>query len=268
MPALMTFGSLFAGVGGFDLGLERSGMYCSWQVEKDNQCQKVLSWHWPNVKRFKDVTVENDYAAVDLICGGDPCPCRSRARWITKRTGNPADLAGYFLAVVAGVRPRWVLRENVPASDDKDFAACLEYFGYRMVIIETNSAALTAQNRERDIVVGCPQEKYGKFIASLPIEKSGHRYTETKYQKTVAYPVLTTHSCRWDARDGYIFDGTGIRVADSEERCQLAGFPLGWFRDLSKTSVARMTGNAVVPQVVEIIGRCILQADSLGKERP
>lgn len=253
----MTFGSLFTGVGGFDLGLERAGMFCSWQVEKDKQCQQVLSWHWPDVKRFNDVTeYDNDYSTVDLICGGDPCPCRSRAANIRK--SKLPDLSGYFLLVVAKLRPKWVLRENVPASDDCHFTAALEYLGYRTVIISTNSASLTAQNRERDIIVGCPKEAYGKFISSLPISKNGKRYAETKYKKMPAYPVLTTHPCRWDARDGYIFDGIGIRVADSEERCQLAGFPVGWFKDLPKTTVARMTGNIVVPQIITIIGRAIV----------
>ena len=48
----MRFGSLFAGIGGFDLGLERAGMECKWQVEIDPFCLKVLEKHWPNVRRY------------------------------------------------------------------------------------------------------------------------------------------------------------------------------------------------------------------------
>lgn len=51
----LTFGSLFAGIGGFDLGFERAGMECKWQVEIDPFCQKVLSKHWPDVRRHDDV---------------------------------------------------------------------------------------------------------------------------------------------------------------------------------------------------------------------
>ena len=51
----MTFGSLFAGIGGMDLGLERAGMTCSWQVEIDPYAQRVLAKHWPNVRRHDDV---------------------------------------------------------------------------------------------------------------------------------------------------------------------------------------------------------------------
>ena len=52
---MMTFGSLFAGIGGIDLGLESVGMRCAWQVEKDRFCRQVLSMHWPNVKRYGDI---------------------------------------------------------------------------------------------------------------------------------------------------------------------------------------------------------------------
>lgn len=54
-PKPMTFGSLFAGIGGLDLGLERAGMACEWQVEIDGYCTKVLEKHWLKVKRYRDV---------------------------------------------------------------------------------------------------------------------------------------------------------------------------------------------------------------------
>ena len=52
---MLTFGSLFAGIGGFDLGFERARMTCKWQVEIDEFCLKVLAKHWPDVRRYKDV---------------------------------------------------------------------------------------------------------------------------------------------------------------------------------------------------------------------
>jgi len=255
---------LFSGIGGFSIGLECAGMKTVAFCEIDSFCRKVLKEHWPNVPIFEDIRMLlyeiYKISPVELICGGDPCPIRSKARsiWGTKKP----DLSGFFLALVERCRPRWVVRENVPASDDVDFYTCLEMLGYRTIIVATNSAKITAQNRERDLIVGCnSEEKLKKFINKLPIAESDKRYTETKYQAVQAYPVLTTHPCRWDAWDGYIWDGTGLRVADSEERQKLAGFPSGWLDGISKTQVARMTGNAVVPQIVEIIGRAIMEGE-------
>ena len=73
----MQFGSLFAGIGGFDLGFERAGMKCMWQVEIDKQCQSVLKRHWPDVNREVVDVREFGRAScslpIDLICGGFPC---------------------------------------------------------------------------------------------------------------------------------------------------------------------------------------------------
>lgn len=256
----MDVGSLYTGIGGFDLGFERAGMTIAWQCENNKQCQDLLKSHWPKVTLFKDITDDNNYSPIELICGGDPCPIRSKAKSIWK-TKIP-DLSGYFLAVVGKMRPRWVVRENVPASDDVNFIACLEMLGYRTVIISANAAKVTAQNRERDFIVGCHKELYSSFIKAIPVCKDGKRYAETKYQKTPTYPILTTHSCRWDARDGYIWDGSGIRVANSEERRRFTGFPFGWFGNLSKTAIARMTGNAVVVPIAKIIGELIIKANN------
>ncbi|HEY1896736.1 MAG TPA: DNA cytosine methyltransferase, partial [Terracidiphilus sp.] len=55
----MTYGSLFTGIGGVDLGLDRAGMECRWQVEIDDYCVKVLKKHWPDVKRYGDITKVN-----------------------------------------------------------------------------------------------------------------------------------------------------------------------------------------------------------------
>jgi len=256
----LTFGSLFSGVGGFDVGLERAGMQCRWQVEKDNICRSVLRRHWPDVTLHRDITEGNDYDPVTLICGGDPCPCRSKAKG-NRKSIHP-DLSGYFLAVVGRCRPRWVVRENVPASDDIDFVTALEILGYHTVIIRANAAAVTGQNRERDFIVGCPEKaRLCKFI-ELCIRQSSNRDDTTECNQAKGYPCLSANRARWDARDGYVWDGSGrLRVADKDERGRLAGLPSGWLDGLSETAVARVCGNAVVPQIAEWLGRRIIEAD-------
>ena len=110
----MTFGSLFAGIGGFDLGLERAGMECKWQVEIDPFCLKVLEKHWPGVKRYGNVKTvgKHNLEPVDLICGGFPCQPFSVAG---KRGGREDNryLWPEMLRVISEVRPTWVIGENV-----------------------------------------------------------------------------------------------------------------------------------------------------------
>lgn len=68
----LTFGSLFSGIGGLDIGLESTGMVCRWQVENNDYCIKVLEKHWPNTKRYGDIYEldKRTLESVDLVCGG------------------------------------------------------------------------------------------------------------------------------------------------------------------------------------------------------
>jgi len=111
----MTFGSLFAGIGGIDLGLERAGMECLWQVEIDEYASRVLEKHWPDVQRYRDIREcgAANLAPVDLICGGFPCQPHSLAGK-RQASEDERDLWGEMFRVICEVRPRWVLAENVP----------------------------------------------------------------------------------------------------------------------------------------------------------
>lgn len=86
----MTIGSLFAGIGGLELGLESAGFGpVLWQVEKDAYCRQVLARRWPNAKRYEDIkTIGENLEPVDLICGGFPCQPVSTAG---KRKGTIDD---------------------------------------------------------------------------------------------------------------------------------------------------------------------------------
>jgi len=110
----VTVGSLFSGIGGFDLGLERAGMTVKWQVERDPWCQKILAKHWPDVPRYANVEdVGTNLECVDLVCGGFPCQPVSVAG---QRQGTDDDrwLWPEFRRIVGLLGPRYVLVENVP----------------------------------------------------------------------------------------------------------------------------------------------------------
>ncbi len=125
----MTFGSLFSGIAGIDLGLERAGMECRWQVEIDPFATKVLAERWPNVKRYGDIkTVGPDLEPVDLIAGGFPCQDLSQAGKQAGIEGSRSGLWFEYARIIGELRPRYVLIENVPG--------LLVYDGMRRVLGE------------------------------------------------------------------------------------------------------------------------------------
>jgi DNA (cytosine-5)-methyltransferase 1 len=113
---VLTFGSLFSGIGGFDKGLTAAGMRCLWQAECDPLCRRVLAKHWPNVLRYRDVReVGADSPRVDLIAAGWPCTEISDAG---TRKGLEGENSGLWVEVeriVRILRPQYVLLENVVA---------------------------------------------------------------------------------------------------------------------------------------------------------
>jgi DNA (cytosine-5)-methyltransferase 1 len=114
----LTFGSLFAGIGGFDLGFERAGMVCKWQVEIEPYCRRVLAKHWPTVHRHDDVRTfpdgEPEAFKVDVICGGFPCQDVSLAGRRAGLKGERSGLWSEFARIIRVLRPPFVVVENVP----------------------------------------------------------------------------------------------------------------------------------------------------------
>jgi DNA (cytosine-5)-methyltransferase 1 len=135
----MKFGSLFAGVGGFDLGFEAAGMECCFQVEWDKYCQQVLAYHWPDVPRWSDVSNVKgaDLPPVDVITFGSPCQDLSVAG---KRAGLDGGRSNLFFEATRiiremrdatdGVFPRVAVWENVPgafsSNEGHDFGSVLD----------------------------------------------------------------------------------------------------------------------------------------------
>lgn len=114
----MRIGSLFAGVGGLELGLEWA-LECetAWQVEQNEFCRSVLAKWWPDSRRFEKVEDcgAANLAPVDLICGGFPCQDTSAAGKGAGLTGARSGLWFEMARIVAELRPEWVVVEN-PAS--------------------------------------------------------------------------------------------------------------------------------------------------------
>lgn len=159
----MRFGSLFTGIGGFDLGFERAGLECAWQVEADPRCRQVLRRHWPGVPIYDDVrTVGGELGAVDLVCGGFPCQDVSVAGRREGLAGARSGLWWEFHRILAALAPRWVCIENVPgllsSNEGRDLGAIigslaeLGYVGTWRVLDSQHFGV--AQRRRRLFVVG------------------------------------------------------------------------------------------------------------------
>ena len=144
--------SLFAGIGGFDLGLERTGGFKTVAFcEIDTFCQRVLKKHWPDVPCFTDVRdlKGEDIGPVDVICGGYPCQPFSSAG---KRQGEKDDrhLWPEFMRLVAELRPSWVIGENVAGHISMgldDVLADLEAEGYACRTFVIPACAVGASHR-------------------------------------------------------------------------------------------------------------------------
>jgi len=132
----MKFVSLFAGVGGFDLGFEQAGMTCVGQVEIDKNARNILDKQWPDVPKHDDVTTAKEWAdeeglvgAVDLVCGGFPCQDVSVAGKGAGLAGSRSGLFWDALDFATHVKARWIVLENVPglfsSNNGHDFLAVI-----------------------------------------------------------------------------------------------------------------------------------------------
>ena len=159
----MNFGSLFSGIGGLDLGLERAGFKCLWQSEIDPYASRVLKKHWPDTPNLGDIN-DIDWRTVptvDLVCGGYPCQPFSYAG-SRNGTNDPRHLWPRFADCLRVVRPRFALLENVTGHLSLGFGdvqADLASLGYDTQWDCIPAAAIGAPHlRDRIFVIATRQD--------------------------------------------------------------------------------------------------------------
>jgi DNA (cytosine-5)-methyltransferase 1 len=226
----VTVGSLFAGIGGFDLGLERAGMEVKWQVEIDPFCRAVLAKHWPDVRRYEDVrTVGSELEWVDVLCGGWPCqPVSSASRGRRRGTADHRWLWPANRRVIALKRPTWFVGENVAHLDGaslEQVVSDLEALDYEVAPpLEVPACAFGHDHWRRRLWFLCHTNRNGQSGVPVDAEVAGVPWVGDD-----AGGMGATH-------------GVSRRL----DACRMAAL-----------------GNAIVPQIAEWIGRRILEAEAL-----
>jgi DNA (cytosine-5)-methyltransferase 1 len=230
---VLTVGSLFSGIGGLELGLERAGMRTVWQVEKDDYARRVLARHWPDVPRWDDVrTFPPDDGRdwhCDLICGGFPCQDISSGNAGKQRgiDGERSGLWSEFARILGTLRPRFAVVEN---SSDLPLRGLGRVLGdLHLLGFDAEWQVVSART------FGAPHLRRRTFIVCYP--------NCSRQPRAVVYPKA--HEERsfaesrrwWGAEPGVGRVADGVSGAMDRLRC---------------------LGNAVVPQVAEWLGRRII----------
>lgn len=234
----LTIGSLFSGVGGLELGLERAGLgRVVWQVEIDPFCRSVLAKHWPDATRFDDVrTVTRAIATpVDVVCGGFPCTDLSHAARGVARLGLEGEASGLWsemLRIVAELSPRFVVVENV-AGPWRDWLPSV-----RRDLHGLGYSCLPVRMRAAD--VGLPHGRPRVFVAA---------YTDRDRER---FGTFHAEACR-------SAEAVAVRSAWETDSAPLVGGADGPSSRLDRRRLKSL-GNAVVPQCAEVIGRAIVNA--------
>jgi len=243
---MLTIGSLFSGIGGLELGLERAGLGpVLWQVEIDPFCRRVLEKHWPDVERFEDVRrFPDDHSRnVDLLCGGFPCQDISSGN--PKGRGLSGARSGLwyeFERVVFKLNPTWVVIENTAGNARR----WVETIGQRLE--EQGYQTFPVQLEAR--YVGAPHRRGRIFVIA---HTNRHPLRDLKQWMSTRWPERVPIEGQTEFVDiGRREPGSPVPRADD-------GLP-------HRMDRIRALGNAVVPQCAEVIGHIVKELHSLNPQ--
>jgi DNA (cytosine-5)-methyltransferase 1 len=241
--------SLFAGIGGIELGLELAGMTTVGQVELDTYCQSVLARHWPEVPRHDDVRTAPKWWGsesrpdVHVVCGGFPCQPFSLAG---KMLGTADERWGWpwMADVIRAVRPDYVLVENVSAlvRDARAFGtvlADLHALGFDAEWSTLRASDFGAPHgRERLYLLAYPAGVDRRARSGMGSSGVGESPIAARGLSGLDAPARRRAAQSWLEREPRV-----VRLAHGVPR---------------QSQRLHALGNAVVPAVAEHIGRLIV----------
>jgi DNA (cytosine-5)-methyltransferase 1 len=251
----MTIGSLFSGIGGLELGLERAGLGpVMWQCEIDPFALAVLERHWPEATRVRDVrdVSPKTVREVSLICGGFPCQDVSVAGKGAGLAGERSGLWSEFRRVVDECQPATVVVENVAQGISRWLPAVvgdLRGLGYVPCPIVLSAGEC-----------GAPHRRARAFVVA-DTDGSVLRLIQQRQ------PGRPSRGVRDEGQAVAVDDGGAWRSAGASAWTSLPrvgrvgnGIPGRVDGAGQRTDRLRVLGNAVVPHVAEVIGRIIVAA--------
>jgi DNA (cytosine-5)-methyltransferase 1 len=274
---------LFSGIGGFSFGLERAGMQTVAFCEVDPVCRKVLKKHWPDVPIFEDVktlSAKDIGEPIDIIAGGFPCQDISLAGKGAGLAGARSGLWWEFHRLIQETKPKWVIAENVSALRNRgldEVLRSLTEIGYDAEWHCIPASYVGAPHRrDRVWIVAYPNVHDGRHgrgaepsngQARLELRRGSQRQFESEPSQDVAHAFgqrLQRHTRNGKTSGQSQPYGSATKTSlRSREHTQ------GWWD--AEPSVGRVAdgvpnrvdrikqlGNAVVPQIPELIGRAIL----------
>ena len=258
---------LFSGIGGFSLGLERAGMRTVQFVEIDPFCRAVLAQHWPDVPCHDDIrTFHAPAGFADVICGGFPCQDISLAGAGAGLAGERSGLWSEYARLIGEARPRYVIVENVSALLSRglgDVLGDLAALGYDAEWHCIPASAVGAPHRrDRIWIVAYPYQHVGVERWPRDAEQgTGGRDADRSLIRAVMADAIG------ERLEGLQQSGPATAPAYRSGD----GRDTGWWRtepDVGRVADGvparvdrlRSLGNAVVPQIPEIIGRAIMSA--------
>lgn len=205
-----------------------------WQVEQDEYCRRVLAKHWPQARRYEDVREvgAHNLDRVDVICGGFPCQGLSVAG-PTRSLAGPSSLWIEFERVVSEMLPSWVIIENVHHTWRKWVPSVREALwgrGYHSLPLRLSAGDVGAWHRRRRV-----------FILA---------HADREPLRVIAR--------RWGGKDGWLEEKPRpVRWKKPSLSRGCDGVPY-------RVDRARALGNAVVPQVAELVGHVLMGLESSG----
>ena len=273
---LMRVLDLFSGIGGFSLGLERAGMQTVAFCEIEPYPRAVLRKHWPNVPCYEDVrtlTAErlnaDGIGPIDVICGGFPCqPFSQAGKQLAEK--DVRHLWPEYFRLVKECRPSWVIGENVIGLINLGLDAVLddlEGIGYATRTFDIPACAVGAPHYRRRVWITANATSGGRASGFNGDTKS---IDVVSYSEDLAYSdcSLLQGGGGGNNEEGRKESSRYARLACGEPESTWEIEPgMGRVANGVPSRVDRIKalGNAVVPQIPEIIGRAIMSVHNQGK---